>query len=134
MDKNDIILKAVEYIEENLEQDLTLDDISKKIGYSKFYLSRIFSETVGCTIYKYIQLRRITESARKLVESNKPIIEIALEANYQSQQAFTNAFSQMYYCSPQSYRNIKIFTPKTERYIMLHKPQASISMFGSVAA
>lgn len=134
MDRNEIILKTVEYIEENLEKELTLDDISEKINYSKFYLSRLFSVTVGCTIYKYIQMRRITESACKLVETDKPIIEIALEANYQSQQAFTNAFHQIYYCSPQTYRAIKIFVPKMPRYTMFYLPQANISMFGGVAA
>lgn len=134
MSKNNMILKTVEYIEDNLEKDLNLDTISGKIGYSKFHLNRIFSETVGCTIYKYIQIRRITEAARKLAETDKPILEIALEANYQSQQAFTNAFSQIYYCSPQAYRGAKIFTPRLTRYTLLHTPQASISMFGGVAA
>jgi AraC-like DNA-binding protein len=134
MSKHNLILKTVEYIEENLEKDLNLDTISEKIGYSKFHLNRIFSETVGCTIYKYIQVRRITEAARKLTETDKPILEIALEANYQSQQAFTNAFSQIYYSSPQAYRKAKTFTPKLPRYTMFYASQASISMLGGMAA
>jgi len=105
-----IIQETIEYIEKNLEQNLNLDHLSKKFGYSKFYLNRLFSESTGCTIYKYIKMRRLTEAARKLVYTDKTIIDIAFEANYQSQQAFTNAFTDMFHCSPQVYRTGRVFT------------------------
>ena len=116
MNTDDIIQQAVAYIEENLGQDLSLDDLSKKTGYSKFYLSRLFSDITGCTIYKYIKMRRITEAARRLTDTEAAIIDIAFEAGYQSQQAFTNAFTHIYQCSPQAYRTAGIFNPKMKRY------------------
>jgi len=116
MGNNDIIIKVVNYIEDNLEGKLNLDEVAKKAGYSKFHLNRLFSDNVGCTIYKYVQMRRLTEAARKLVYTKKPIIDIALEANYNSQQSFTLAFKQLFFHTPQEYRVTKIYSPKRNRF------------------
>lgn len=88
MGANNIVESLIDYIEKNLNEDLTLDKIADDLNYSKFYIARIFSEITGTTIYKYIQGRRLTLAALKLVETKKPIIEIAYEAKYNSQQAF----------------------------------------------
>lgn len=112
------IKKVIDYIENNLESQLHLDEIAKEAGYSKFHLSRIFLEYVGCTIYKYIQMRRLTVAAEKLVYTEKPIIEIAYEASYSSQQSFTSAFRQLYGHPPQEYRAIKVHRPKFNRFTL----------------
>lgn len=106
------IKKVVDYIEENLNNELSLDKIAEKAGYSKFHLHRIFSKIVGETIHKYIQKRRLTEAARKLVYTDESIIDIALISGYESQQAFTLAFKKMYKSSPQIYRIKRNFEPK----------------------
>ncbi len=115
MENKNIVEKIVDYIENNLESQLSLDEISRKAGYSKFHLNRVFSEAVGYTICKYIQMRRLTVAAEKLVYTKMPIIEIALAANYNSQQSFTYAFHQVYGCPPQEYREIKLHIPKLSR-------------------
>jgi len=116
MGDNNIIMKVIDYIEDNLDGTLSLDEVADKVGYSKFHLNRLFSESVGFTIYKYIQTRRLTVAAEKLVNTKKPIIEIAYESNYDSQQSFTLAFRQLYLCTPQRYRIIGIHTPKLNRF------------------
>ena len=116
MGNNSIIMKAIDFIEENLEGNLSLDVVSKKVGYSKFHLNRLFSDSVGCTLYKYIQTRRLTVAAEKLVSTQKPIIEIAYESNYDSQQSFTLAFKKLYLNTPQRYRMIGIHSPKLNRF------------------
>lgn len=113
---NKIILKTINYIEDNLDKDLNLDEVAKEVCYSKFHLSRLFSNSVGCTIYKYIQARRLTKAAEKLVNTKKPIIKIAYEASYDSQQSFTLAFRQLYLCTPQKYRAIGVHIPKQRRF------------------
>lgn len=118
MKEQSIVLNTVNYIEQNLEKNLNLNEISEKMNYSKFHLNRLFSEKVGCTIYKYIQMRRITEAARKLVYTDEPVIDIAMEANYNSQQAFTLAFRQIYLHTPQAYRTIGVFTPRRDKFSM----------------
>ncbi len=92
--------KIRKYIERHLHEDLSLDRLSRKLNYSKFYIGRVFAEGAGCTIYKYIQRRRLAEAAKQLISTDKPIVEIALEARYNSQQAFTLAFRRLYGCTP----------------------------------
>lgn len=115
---NRIVEKIASYIEEHLDEDLSLDRISGELHYSKYYISRVFAEKAGCTIYKYIQGRRLTLAAEELSKTRKPIAEIAYEAHYNSQQAFTLAFHQVYCCTPLEYRKRGVFYPKQEKISM----------------
>lgn len=111
MEYQDITIHILTYLENRLQENPTLDELEEMLHYSKFYLNRVFREKTGQTIGTYLRARRLTEAARKLVETEAPIIEIALEAGYHSQQAFTGAFQQVYQCSPKTYRKQKQFTP-----------------------
>ena len=116
MENTNVIKKVIDYIENNLDSQLSLDQIAKEAAYSKFHLNRVFFECVGCTIYKYIQMRRLTVAAEKLVYTKKPIIEIAYESNYSSQESFTFAFRQLYGHPPQAYRAINVHIPKFNKF------------------
>lgn len=116
--QKDVVNKVTDYIETNLEEELDLDQIAKNAGYSKYYLNRIFAEYTGITIYKYIQSRRLTVAAEKLVKTDKPIMEIAYEAGYDTQQSFSYAFKQAYLYPPKVYRNIGVFLPKQSQISM----------------
>lgn len=117
----EVILKIVEYIERHLEEDLDLDKIAEISGYSKYHISRVFNDRVGETIHQYIQKRRITEAARNLVFTNKPIVDIAFSTGYESQQAFSLAFKKLYMESPQTYRKNKVFWPIQLKVVMNSK-------------
>lgn len=117
MNKSEIISCTAAYIEQNLEEALTLDMIAEKIGYSKFYLNRMFQEETGSTIHQYIMERRLTEAARKLADTSEPLIDIAYGAGYRSQQAFTNAFGNIYRCSPLDYRVKGQWQPRRLPYL-----------------
>lgn len=114
-DKKDIVQKVIAYIETNLEKAIDLDHIAKNIGYSKFHLNRIFTAYTGITIYKYLQNRRLTIAAEKLVKTDKPIIQIAYEAGYDSPQSFTFAFKQVYLYPPKVYRKLGVYIPKQDQ-------------------
>lgn len=120
--------KVISYIEENLDKELSLGKIAEALSYSKFYLARTFKEDTGITLYKYIQGRRLSEAAWKLAETKRPIVEIAFEAGYGSQQAFTKAFRRMYVCTPQEYRRTKALIFKQGRIQMeMRRPYAVLS-------
>jgi len=119
--QKDIAKEVIDYIEANLDEKTDLDTIAQNIGYSKFHLNRIFTAYTGITIYKYLQSRRLTVAAEKLVKTDKPIIQIAYEAGYDSPQSFTFAFRQVYLQPPKIYRNLGTFTPKQDR-IFLYRP------------
>ncbi len=115
--KKETINKIIDYIEKNLDKDLNLDKISEKSGYSKFHLNRMFFEETNMTIHKYIVKRRLTEAARKLVYSNMSILDVSFLYGYESQQAFTNAFSRFYKTSPLNYRLKREFYPLQKELI-----------------
>ena len=105
------VIAAIDYIEDNLMEKIDLDIVADAVHYSKFHLHRMFSETVGLTIHDYILRRKLTEAAKLLVFSEKKIMEIALLAGYESQQAFTLAFKAMYKQSPLCFRRNEAFYP-----------------------
>jgi AraC-like DNA-binding protein/GNAT superfamily N-acetyltransferase len=106
-----IVSQAIRYIENHLDEKLELDMVASALCYSKFHLHRIFTKTIGLTIHEYAQRRQLTEAAKLLVFSKKPIIEIALISGYESQQAFTSIFKAMYKIAPAEFRQTKQFYP-----------------------
>jgi AraC-like DNA-binding protein/ribosomal protein S18 acetylase RimI-like enzyme len=106
------VIAAIEYIEAHLSDDkLDLDTVAEAVHYSKYHLHRLFSDTVQLTIHDYAQRRRLTEAAKLLVFSNKPILDIAVLAGYDSQQAFSGIFKAMYKQSPLEFRKSEVFYP-----------------------
>lgn len=116
------VTAAIDYIESHLHEKPDLDTIAKALHYSKYHLHRMFTGTVGLTISTYAQRRRLTEAARLLVFSDKPILEIALTAGYESQQSFTDSFRAMYKKTPNQYREEEEFYPLQLRYILNEYP------------
>lgn len=129
MNNNAVVKKVVDYIETHIDEDLPLEKIAGELSYSKFYIARIFTKETKCTVYKYIQGRRLTLAAQKLVETEQPIVEIAYEAHYDSQQAFTLAFKQIYGCTPGIYRKNSVFYPKQPKISMLSSSGGYTSMY-----
>ena len=111
---------VIEFIESNLDGKLELDAVAAAVHYSKYHLHRMFTETVGMTIHDYVSRRQLTEAAKQLVFSRKPIIDIALIGGFESQQAFTSAFKAMYKMPPAEYREAGQFYPLQLRF-HLHK-------------
>ena len=112
------IESVIDYIETHLNEKLTLDTIAAAIHYSKYHLSRLFVDTVVLHINEYIKRRQLTEAAKLLIFSEKPIIDIALLCGYQSQQAFSSAFKSMYKAPPAEYRATHSFYPLQLRFTL----------------
>ena len=111
---------VIDYIECHLDEKLDLEKIADAVHYSKYHLHRIFTNTVGITVHDYVQRRQLTEAAKLLIFSAKPIIEIAFICGYKSQQAFSSAFKAMYKIPPAQYRSEGTFYPLQLRFV-LHK-------------
>jgi len=98
------IQRAVDYIELNLQKTLRLSDIAKETGYSMFHFDRVFKYTLGESIIEYVRKRRLSEAANELIRTKNRIIDIAIKYGFDSQQAFTTAFTKYYNNSPGKYR------------------------------
>ena len=116
---------VIDYIESHLDGKLELETVAEAVHYSKYHLHRLFTETVGMTIHDYVQRRQLTEAAKLLVFSDKPIIEIAFICGYESQQSFTTAFTAMYKTSPAQYRDKQAFYPLLLRFTLHDKMQSA---------
>lgn len=112
------IEKVIGYIEDHLDGKLDLERVAAAVGYSKYHLHRMFTATAGMTIHDYVQRRQLTEAAKLLVFSSKPVIEVALICGYESQQAFSAVFKAMYKMPPAEYREKGVFYPLQLRFAL----------------
>lgn len=128
-ENKEIISKTMAYIEEHISEMIRLDDIALSVGYSKYHLNRIFLNETGQTIGKYIQMKRLTESANELLTKGSAIADVAQNAGYSSQQAYTLAFRQFYGCTPQLYRQMSILqTTNRMRVKMQYSKESKCSI------
>lgn len=107
---------VIDYIESHLDGKLNLETVADAVHYSKYHLHRLFTAATGLTIHDYVQRRQLTEAAKLLVFSEKPVIEIAFICGYESQQAFSSAFKAMYKLPPAEYREKRVFYPLQLRF------------------
>lgn len=117
------ISHVVDYIEAHLDEKLDLDSIANVAGYSKYHLHRMFLAVVGFTVHSYVQRRRLTEAARLLIFTDRPILDIALSAGYETQQSFSVAFKAIFGLSPQALRKKRNFYPLQLKFSVDGKKQ-----------
>jgi AraC family transcriptional regulator len=110
MDYITSINRAIDYIENHLTQAISVEDMAAVAGYSRFHFDRLFLAMLGETPASYLRKRRLSEAARELITSKKPILDIALDYQFQSQEAFTRPFRAMFGFSPGAYRKRRRFT------------------------
>lgn len=101
------IFRSIEYIQNNINKDLTVDECSKVALLAKPYYSKMFTFYIGETPMGYIQKQRLLNSAKYLFGSEK-VVDIALNSGYQSHEAFTRAFKREFGMSPMEYRNLHL--------------------------
>ena len=82
MSQLDSMYAAVEFIEANLRSPIRVADMAASVSYSLYHFCRTFNAAVRHTPYDYLMRRRLTESARELVESDRKIIDIACDYQF----------------------------------------------------
>ena len=99
-----IINKAITYILSNLEEDISVGDVSSFCGISKYHLNRIFKKETGEALYEFIKRNKIERSAWRLkVEKNKSVTEISNDYGYSSSN-FSTEFKKSLHISPSLFR------------------------------
>ena len=98
------VLRAVDYMERNLTCPVSVSDVASEAAYSTFHFVRLFKALTGYTPGSYLRRRRLTEAAGELAGGRKRIIEIALDYQFQSQEAFTRAFKDCFGINPSAFR------------------------------
>lgn len=109
--------RALWFIESHFAGDISLDDIAKVAGVSRYYVTRVFAEATGHSVMRYVRARRLTEAARSLCDGAPDILAVALDAGYGSHEAFTRAFRDQFGPTPEAVRaqrhldNIELVEP-----------------------
>jgi AraC family transcriptional regulator len=95
----------VVWIEDHLDEPLTLDGIAQKAGYSPFHFSRLFLTTTRRSVMAHVRGRRLVRAARRLLsEPHLPLMDLALDCGFDSQEAFTRAFKRLFGSTPARFR------------------------------
>lgn len=101
---------AIIYIEDRLEDDIKVEEVAHFVGYSYFHFNRQFQALIGESVGNYIKKRRLANAAHQLLYTHQKIIDIAIDNNFESAEAFSRAFKSVYKISPQKYRDNRIQT------------------------
>jgi AraC family transcriptional regulator len=99
------VLQCIAYIEENIKFKISIEDVLENTFYSYPHFHRIFIDLVGEPITSYIRKRRLSCAAEELINTHRPIVDIALDYNFSSQQNFNRAFTGYFGISPLKYRD-----------------------------
>lgn len=111
--------RAVLFIEERLDEDIGFREVAAEAAFvSPWHFHRIFEAVLGLTVTEYIRERRLSVAALRLVETEDRVVDIAMDALYDSQEAFTRAFKRRFGLPPGRYRErgVNASLPSREPY------------------
>ncbi len=96
--------RVKEFINENLEEDLSLAEISTVADLSQFHFARAFRKTTGLTPQQYLMQQRIERAKELLTKKDLPIVEISLRTGFKNQSHFTSLFRKFTSLTPKVWR------------------------------
>lgn len=111
----ELISEITQWIDENIHQPLSVNDVAARSGYSKWHLQRIFFRMKGVNLATYIRDKKLSMAAQDLIDSRDKILDIGFRYGFDSQQSFTRSFSKKYNIPPQRFRLLY-----TENVFKLH--------------
>ncbi len=113
---------SIEFIEQHLYDKISVHQVAAASFYSTYHFSRIFKALVGDTPKEYIRKRRLTVAAKRLLSEDIGILQLALDCQFDSQEAFTRAFKDLFNITPAQYRK------QNDPFRLLYKDQFSPHM------
>lgn len=104
---SNIVYKVMEYVKENYNQKISLDDIARHVYLSRAYLSSIFKEATGESLFSYINKVRVEKSKIYLLDDSVSLVEISLLCGFEDQSYFTKVFKKYTGVSPKKFRDTR---------------------------
>lgn len=99
-----LITGAVNFVETNIQEPLSLEDIAQEFSFSPFHFNRIFSTVTGRTLKQYVLGRKLTQAMARLKGTSQPITTIAYDFGFHSPEVFSRAFKKQFGISPNDFR------------------------------
>ncbi|MES9939878.1 MAG: AraC family transcriptional regulator [Candidatus Thiodiazotropha sp. 6PLUC2] len=108
--------RVFDKIDQHLDEDLSIDQLSDIAHFSRFHFQRQFSAYVGMSVTRYIQLLRLRRASYQLVFSeHRQIIDIGLEAGFENPESFSRAFKKRFGQTPSQFRDKPAWQPWNEQ-------------------
>ena len=104
MNTDAFIHDLLDWIDNNLENRLDIETVSRRAGYSKWHLQRMFKEHTGYPLGEYIRAQKLQKSVERLTQSDEPILNVAIALGFDSQQSFNRSFKRQYGQAPGAWR------------------------------
>lgn len=108
------IQRAIDYVEENITEEIDFEKVAKQAYSSTFHFQRVFGILCGLSLGDYIRMRRLSLAGEELSKGNAKIIDIAMKYGYDTPESFSRAFTRFHGIAPSEAKhsgNVKIFTP-----------------------
>jgi AraC family transcriptional regulator len=99
-----MILASIDYVETNLQEEITVADMARVARYSLFHFARTFNQVTHHAPYDYLMRRRLSESAKDILLTNSNLIDIAFDYCFNSHETFSRAFKRMFGMLPSQVR------------------------------
>lgn len=115
------IQRAIDYVEDNVTEQIDFEEVAKQAYSSLFHFQRIFGILCGMSLGDYIRMRRLSLAGEELSKGNVKIIDVALKYGYDTPESFSRAFTRFHGISPSEAKrggNVKIFTPVSVKLIL----------------
>ncbi|AOS43018.1 Right origin-binding protein [Lacunisphaera limnophila] len=98
------VLRSLDTIEQGLRRPLALHALARRAGFSLWHFHRIFAEHTGESLGSYLRKRRLTAAAGELARSDRSVLDVALDYQFESHEAFTRAFKAAFDATPSEFR------------------------------
>ena len=102
--KDFYIQEAVNYMEQNYQRNLTVEEVADACRLNRSYFSKLFKDNMGCPPQEFLIGIRLAKAAELMCSSNAPISDIAVRCGYSNQFHFSRAFKKHYGTPPQKWR------------------------------
>lgn len=130
------VQRMQDYIDANLDREITFNDLAKESLFSSWYSYRLFREYTGLSPAGYIRRLRLSRSALRLRKKNLRIIDLAFELGFRSADGYTRAFFREFGCMPKDYAKnpvpIALFIPYGIKFRELRKDRTTMKEVKSV--
>ncbi|MGB7605339.1 MAG: helix-turn-helix domain-containing protein [Lutisporaceae bacterium] len=133
-EKINAVQRMQDYVEQNINEPITLYNVAQVAGYSPWHSERIFKELIGKTLFEYIRAIRLSRAAIKLRDNQKlRIVDVAFDFIFDSHEGFTRAFSKQFGMTPHYYSKktppIRLFMPSRIRdyYLTIQKGETNMT-------